>query len=63
MDSQFGMSTWFSVSMDTGGRADGSGGPDLTLNRIELTVNRIARAPGDCQRAKNDRDGQKLWDQ
>jgi hypothetical protein len=30
-------------------------------NRIEFTVNRIARAPGDRQRAKNGRDGQKLW--
>ena len=38
---------------------DGSGS-DLMPNRIEFTVNRIARAPGDCQRAKNDRDNQKL---
>jgi hypothetical protein len=31
---------------------DGSG-PDLMLNPIDFTVNRIARAPGDRQRAKN----------
>ena len=55
-DPQFSRSTRFGVSMG----ADGSG-PDLMPNRIEFTVNRIARAPGDRQRAKNDRDGQKLW--
>jgi hypothetical protein len=33
------------------------------LNRIEFTVNRIARAAGDYQRAENDRDGQKPGDE
>jgi len=55
-DSQFSMSTRFSVPMGT----DVSG-PDLMPNRIEFTLNRIARAPGDCQHATNDRDSQKLW--
>ena len=41
---------------------DGSG-PDLMLNRIEITVNRIARTAGDRERAKNHRDSQKLWEQ
>jgi hypothetical protein len=58
VDSQFSISTRFGVSVGT----DGSG-PDLVLNRIEFTVNRIARAPGDRQRAENGREGQKLWGQ
>jgi hypothetical protein len=62
VDSQLRISTWFSVSMGTCRSADGSS-PDLMLNRIEFAVNRIARAAGDCQRAENDRDGQKLWGQ
>jgi hypothetical protein len=33
------------------------------LNRIEFAVGRIARAAGDCQRAENDGNSQKLWDQ
>jgi hypothetical protein len=55
--SQLGRSARFGMSVG----ADGSG-PGLTLNRIEFTVNRIARAPGDRQRAENDREGRKLWD-
>ena len=54
-DPQFSRSTRFGVSMG----ADGSG-PDLTLNRIEFTVNRIAGASDDRQRAKNYREGRKL---
>ena len=57
VDSQFSISTRFGVSMGADRR-----GPDLMLNRIKFTVNGIARAPGDRQREKNDRDGQKLWD-
>src|SRR5438445_2417730 len=60
VDSQFSISTWFSVSMGTRGSADGSCS-DLVLNRIEFTLRRIARAPGDCHRAQNDGDGQKFW--
>jgi len=37
--------------------------PDLMPNRNEFTVSWIARAPGDCDRAEDDRDGQKLWDE
>ena len=57
VDSQFSISTRFGVSMG----ADRSG-PDPMLNRIEFAVNGIARTPGDRQCAKNDRNGQKLWD-
>src|SRR5438477_5866402 len=57
-DPQFSRSTRFGVSVG----ADGSG-PDLTLNRIEFTVDRIASASDDRQRAKNYREGRKPSDQ
>jgi hypothetical protein len=64
LDPQFGRSNWllwFSVSMGTGGSADG-GRPDLTLNRSEFTVSRTLGATGDCDRTENDRDGETHWD-
>jgi hypothetical protein len=62
VDSQFSISTWFSVLMGTRGSADMSR-LGLMLNRIEFTWRRIARAACDCHRTDNDRDGQKSWDE
>jgi hypothetical protein len=62
VDSRFSISAWFSVSMGTHGSADVSS-PYLMLNRIESTVSGILRAAGNCHRADNDRDGQKLADE
>jgi hypothetical protein len=58
VDTQFSISTWFSVSMDTDVSC-----PDLMPNRSGFMVSRIARAPGDCHRAEDDRDGHKLLDE
>lgn len=58
VDSQFSISTWFSVLMGTGGSAGGSC-LGLGLNRIEFTLRRIACAARDCRRTANHCDGQK----
>jgi len=60
VDSQFSISTWFSVLMGTRGSAGGSC-LDLRLNRIEFTRRRIACAARDCHRTANHGDGQKSW--
>jgi hypothetical protein len=58
VDSQFSISTWFSVSMGTDVSRS-----DLMPNRSGFTVSRIASAPGDCHCAEDDREGQKLLDE
>jgi hypothetical protein len=58
VDSQFSISTWFSVSMGTDVSYS-----DLMPNRSGFTVSRIARASGDRHRAEDDREGQKLLDE
>jgi hypothetical protein len=58
VDSQFSISTWFSVSMGTDVSC-----PDLMPKRSGFTVSRIARASGDCHRAEDDRESQKLLDE
>ena len=58
VDSQFSISTRFSVSMGTDVSC-----PDLMPNRSGFTVSRIASAPGDCHCAEDDREGQKLLDE
>jgi len=52
VDSQFSISTWFSVSMGTDVSC-----PDLMPNRSGYAVSRIARASGDYHRAEHDGDG------
>lgn len=57
-NAQFDMLPRFGV--DTGRQAN-RGCPDLPLNRIEPTVNRITRAPGEAHREDNDGDGRQSW--
>lgn len=58
VNSQFGISSWFSVLMGTRGSA-GESCLGFGLNRIEFTLRRIACAARHCHRTANHCGGQK----